>query len=216
MHAVSNTSSPLNIICLELGLFQTNCYIVSHGDSKQALIIDPGDAPDLIHTQLRKSMLVPHTVVLTHGHIDHINAAAAFAAQNIPVLMHSADAAMLSDLGASGAQWFGLQQNTCQPSSFLEDGSELDIWQGALTFRIMHTPGHSPGSICLVSKEVAFVGDLIFAGSIGRSDLPGGDPEIMAKSLQKFMQLPDTIALYPGHGPATTIGDERISNPFLS
>jgi glyoxylase-like metal-dependent hydrolase (beta-lactamase superfamily II) len=215
MPALSNAPSPLNIICLELGPFQTNCYIVSHGDSKQALIIDPGDAPDLVLAKLRNSNLLPHSVVLTHGHIDHINAAAAFAAQNIPVLIHSADAAMLTDLGASGAAWFGLPQNTCQPGGFLEDGGELDIWQGALIFRIMHTPGHSPGSICLVSKDVAFVGDLIFAGSIGRSDLPGGDPEVMTQSLLKFMQLPDTIALYPGHGPATTIGDERISNPFL-
>jgi len=209
-------SPPLEILCLPLGPFQTNCYIVFHSGRKNALVIDPAEEPEVILSQLQERGLTAGAAVLTHGHCDHIGAATALAARGVPLLIHPSDAAKLSDPEASGAFYFGFNQEPCQPTRLLNEGDTVDLWEGASVLRVIHTPGHSSGSICLIGEGFAFVGDLLFAGGIGRTDLLGGDDEAMAESLRRILQLPDSTVVYPGHGPITTIGEERESNPFIA
>jgi len=223
-HIAHFTFPPVEILSLALGPLQTNCYLVFHPQHKNALIIDPADSPGLILSTLKERDLSPAAALLTHGHCDHIGAAAALAARQIPISIHPADASMLADLEASGALFFGLQQESCKPTRLLNEGDMIDFWEHAFALRVIHTPGHSPGSICLLfipseaegAEGCAFVGDVLFAGGVGRTDLPGGNDEAMTASLQRLLELPDTTRICPGHGPPTTIGQERRQNPFLS
>ncbi len=210
----STTPPSLQVIPLVLGPLSTNCYIVFPLGGKKALIIDPADSPETIFAALKEHDLQPGAVVLTHGHCDHICAAAALAKEGIPVFVHAADALMLKDPGESGAFFFGFSQEACQPSRLLREGDTVDLGNKEV-LRVIHTPGHSPGSICLLSESCAFVGDVLFAGGVGRTDILGGDDEALARSLRRLLELPDDTIVYPGHGPATTIGRERNSNPFL-
>ncbi|NIM05915.1 MAG: MBL fold metallo-hydrolase, partial [Armatimonadetes bacterium] len=177
-------SSPLQIVGIPLGPLQTNCYVVSHPDHKSALIVDPADTADVIISHLRDRNLEPGLVVLTHGHCDHIGAAAELAIEGVPLAIHPADADMLSNPEASGAFLFGVNEQSCQASRLLNEGDTIDLWEGAALLRVIHTPGHSPGSICLIGDGFALVGDLLFAGSMGRTDLYGGDDAAMMKSLR--------------------------------
>ena len=129
--------------------------------------------------------------------------------------IHAHDAAMLSDPMLSGAALFGYSQTETTPDRLLTDGETISLPDPALPFTVLHTPGHTPGSICLYGQGVLFSGDTLFAGSIGRMDLPGGDEDQMQASLHRLMELPDGTAVYPGHGPATTIGEEKRNNPWL-
>jgi len=206
---------PLEIICLPLGPLETNCYIVFQPPHKSALIIDPADSPEIILDQMKAHNLSGGAVVLTHGHCDHLLAAATLIRRGFPLMIHVADAPMLENHELSGAKWIGLAQENCQPSRLLQEGDTIDLWGEDSALRVLHTPGHSPGGICLLGKGCAFVGDLLFAGSIGRTDLPGGNDEEMQHSLQKIMELPDPTRVFSGHGPSTIIGQERENNPFL-
>jgi hydroxyacylglutathione hydrolase len=206
---------PLEIICLSLGPLATNCYLVFNPPRPEALIIDPADSPEIILSQLQSHKLTGGIIVLTHGHCDHLIAAAHLVKQGFPLSLHAADAPMLDDLELSGAHWLGLPQEQIPAGRLLQEGDSIDLWQGNFPLQVMHTPGHSPGSICLLAKDCAFVGDLLFAGGIGRTDFPGGNDEAMRHSLQKIMALPDPTRVFSGHGPATTIGQERENNPFL-
>lgn len=206
---------PLEVVSLALGDFQTNCYLVSHPPDKGALIIDPAESADIILARCEALGVRPAMVLLTHGHCDHVNAAGALAAEGAPILVHGADAEKLGDPMQSGAAYFGFQQEVCQATRLLQEGDVVDLWEGAAPLRVMHTPGHSPGSICLVRVGCAFVGDVLFAGGIGRTDFFDGSDQEMTQSLERLLQLPDETLVFPGHGPATTIGDERASNPFL-
>ncbi len=155
-------------------------------------------------------------IVLTHGHMDHIECLADLAARTgAEVTIHALDALMLSDPTLSGATLFGYSQAPTTPGRLLSDGDEVSLPDADLKFTVLHTPGHTPGSICLLAPNVLFSGDTLFAGSIGRMDLPGGDEEQMEASLHRLLELPDTTTVYPGHGPATSIGEERDSNPWL-
>lgn len=205
------------------GSFAANCYVVASGPGTECLIIDPGqDAEPGIEEIVAKYKLRPAAVLATHGHIDHIwSVAPVCDASGIPAYIHPADRALLSD----PAKGFGLQPGQqlfggltfAEPDDVLElsDGMTLEL--AGVTLIVDHAPGHTPGSVAFRLPDTVFTGDLLFAGSIGRTDLPGGDPATILDSLARVcLPLPDETVVLAGHGPQTTIGAERASNPFLA
>jgi len=200
---------------LELGPFSSNCYIVGSEASKEGMIIDPGDEAETILANVKDLGLEIKSIVLTHAHVDHIGALKEVKeATGAEVAIHADDAQALQEKSVSAM--FGLSYPTpLPPDRLLKDGDSIDI--GDLHFSVLHTPGHSPGCICLLGEGVVFSGDTLFNFSIGRYDLPGGNhSQIMDSIHTKLMALPDDTAVYPGHGPDTTIGTERQGNPFLN
>jgi len=204
----------VKMLCV--GLLQTNCYIVGCEDTKEAAIIDPGGDAKLILAEVERLGLKIKYVINTHGHFDHTLANKGVVnATGASLAIHSADAPMLTEGG--GALFFGIMGKASPPADMiLDEGQVLTV--GKIELQVLHTPGHSPGSICLYNEEegVLFDGDILFNMGIGRSDLPGGNYRVLMESIQKLLTLPDETTVYPGHGPATTIGRERRSNPFLS
>jgi glyoxylase-like metal-dependent hydrolase (beta-lactamase superfamily II) len=204
---------------LILGAYETNCYILRTCEpAEDCLIIDTGlQAHELINF-LQEHKLNPTAVVFTHGHADHITGVADMrdSFPNIRVYIHKLDAEMLTGLQSNlppvSAGQFGTE-----PADFmLEQGST--IVQAGIKLDVFHTPGHTPGGICLYSKDegIVFVGDTLFAGSVGRTDLPGASFEqLLASITEKLLPLPDKTVVYPGHGPTTTISREKTHNPFL-
>jgi hydroxyacylglutathione hydrolase len=204
------------------GAFAANCYLVAPAPGEECVIIDPGqDAERGIEELLARYRLKPVAVVLTHGHIDHVwSVGPVCGAKGIPAYIHPADRALLADpasgLGLNvGQELFGGITFT-EPDDVREltDGAALSL--GGVSLTVGHVPGHTPGSVTFGSDESLFSGDLLFAGSIGRTDLPGGDHAAMLKSLARTLTLPDDTLVLPGHGPQTTIGAERRTNPFLT
>ncbi len=202
----------MEIYSLSVGPLEANCYIAYSG--KDSIVIDPGDEANSILSFVREKGLRVHAIVLTHGHFDHFLAAGKLQeALGAPVYIGREDLPMLTDPG-----WMAeyIPPGYVPPRDVrpLADGDT--VGGGLLGVKVMSTPGHSPGSVCLYAPGVLFSGDLLFSGGIGRTDLPGGDPSAIKESLAKVVQLPDGTLVYPGHGPMTTIGDEKISNPYLS
>ncbi len=205
------------------GSFAANCYILAPGPGAECLIIDPGqDAEAGIEEVLTGHRLHPVAVLATHGHLDHIwSVAPVCGARNIPAYIHPADRELLTDPAkgfslAAGQQLFGGLEFS-EPDDVLElaDGMTLEL--AGVSLVVDHAPGHTPGSVTFRLPDTVFTGDLLFAGSIGRTDLPGGDYETILDSLARVcLPLPDETVVLPGHGPQTTIGAERASNPFLS
>jgi hydroxyacylglutathione hydrolase len=213
------------------GAFAANCYVVAPAPGEECVIIDPGqDAQPGIEELLARFRLKPIAVLLTHGHIDHVwSVAPVCGARGIPAYIHPDDRELLSDPGKGlalgvGQQLFGGITFT-EPDDVrvLADGASLTL--GGCEFTVGHVPGHTPGSVTFRSGEAPqgydhtatlFTGDLLFAGSIGRTDLPGGDHQAMLRSLARTLTLPDHTLVLPGHGPQTTIGAERQANPFLA
>ena len=204
------------------GAFAANCYVVAPARGAECVIVDPGqDAQQGIDELLLRYRLKPIAVLLTHGHIDHMwSVAPVCGAKGIPAYIHPDDRELLADpaKGLSltvGQQLFGGITFT-EPDDVRElaDGSALSL--AGLNFTVRHTPGHTPGSVTFGSENGLFTGDLLFAGSIGRTDLPGGDHQAMLRSLARTLTLPDDTLVLPGHGPQTTIGAERRTNPFLT
>jgi hydroxyacylglutathione hydrolase len=206
------------------GSFVTNCYVVAPDAGEECVIIDPGqDAVPRLDDVLREHRLKPVAVILTHGHLDHIwSVAPVCGARNVPAFIHPDDRELLSDpakgfsLGAAQQLFGGLTFSEPDDVRELTDGSTLDL--AGIEFVVDHAPGHTPGSVTfrLSAEQTMFSGDLLFAGSIGRSDLPGGDPAAILESLARVcLTLPDETKVLPGHGPQTTIGRERATNPFL-
>ena len=208
------------------GAFAANCYLVAPTPGEECVIIDPGqDAERGIEELLGRYRLKPIAVLLTHGHIDHMwSVAPVCGAKGVPAYIHPADRELLADPGKGldlmlGQQLFG-GMTFSEPDDVkeLSDGEVVTL--GGLDFTIGHTPGHTPGSVTFRSQEddldALFTGDLLFAGSIGRTDLPGGDHATILKSLARALTLPDETIVLPGHGPQTTIGAERRGNPFLT
>ncbi|NLW57100.1 MAG: MBL fold metallo-hydrolase [Firmicutes bacterium] len=196
-----------------LGELKVNTYLLWDEETLEAVCLDPGGPVQEIFTELEKEKLNLKYIVLTHGHYDHILGVNALkAATKAPVLIHSADAAMLANPALNLSNLFGTEV-TLSADRLLTDGEILCL--GAKMIKVEHTPGHSPGSISLTLPGLIFAGDLLFAGSIGRTDLPGGDQETLRHSLSKLLKYPNETRVFPGHGPDTMIGREKLYNPFL-
>jgi len=187
---------------LIVGPFAANCYIVGSEATKEGMIIDPGDEAGQILESVKDWQLDIKFIVITHGHIDHVGAVKEVReATGAEGCIHSADAQFL--------------QRQLAADRLLKGGDNIKV--GDLHFLVLHTPGHTPGGICLLGQGVVFTGDTLFNYGIGRTDLPGGSHSQLMNSIHtKLMVLPDATIVYPGHGPETTIGAERRSNPFLS
>ncbi len=200
---------------LVVGPLAVNCYIVGDEQTREVLVIDPGgNARDLLDV-LRRHRLHVVAIVNTHAHFDHLFALNEVrAATGAPFWLHADDAPILAAAQASGALWGMYVAQPAPADGWLKEGDEVRA--GAVTFRVLHTPGHSPGGICLLSDQVVFTGDTLFQFGIGRTDFPGGDYATLLRSIRdKLLTLPDDTIVYPGHGDATTIGAERQGNPFL-
>lgn len=200
---------------LVVGPIQANCFILGHEETREAAVIDPGDEAQRILAALGRHNLNVKTIINTHGHFDHVGGNKALkAATGAPILIHGGDAPMLAHLADSAAVWGMQVEDSPAPDRILEDGDEIGF--GAVTLKVIHTPGHSPGGIALFTPGHLFVGDTLFAGSIGRTDFPGGDYGLLIDSVRsRLFVLGDDVRVYPGHGPATTLGRERQFNPFF-
>ena len=201
---------------LEVGVFAENCYIVGCEQTKAGFVIDPGDEVPEILKKIDALGLDIKSVLITHAHIDHVKELYRFKQIiNVPILMHKDDQFLLDSLKMQAAA-FGLSvSGVPQVNQYVTDGQLIEL--GKYKFEILHTPGHSPGSVSFKSDEVVFVGDVLFSGSIGRTDLPGGNFEILINSIKsKLLPLGNEMIVYPGHGPSTTIGQEKNFNPFLT
>ena len=199
---------------LVVGPFASNCYIVGSKSNKEAMIIDPGDEAKKILKRAKDLELDIKFVVLTHGHIDHTGALKEVReATGAEVAIHADYVNSLKERSLNMIP--GLSYPTPPPPDrLLKGGDSIDI--GDLHFLVLHTPGHTPGGVCLLGEGVVFSGDTLFNYGIGRTDLPGGSSSQLMNSIQtKLMTLPDNTVVYPGHGPETTIGAERRDSPFL-
>lgn len=200
---------------ITVGPFEENCYLVTDEAGGVAVLVDPGDEGSAIEAMVARRGVTPSAVWLTHAHLDHIGAVSAVrrAWPGIPVHLHPADAPVYA-YGERAAANYGLRFEQPDPADReLSDGQVLTV--GSLSFSVMHLPGHAPGHVAFVGEGIALSGDCIFNGSVGRTDLPLSDPNAFVGSLDRLLGLPDATVVYPGHGPRTTIGRERHSNPFL-
>ncbi|HEU5465401.1 MAG TPA: MBL fold metallo-hydrolase [Gemmatimonadales bacterium] len=205
----------MNVVQIPGGQFVENCYLVIDEAANACAVIDPGEQAGLILHKLRASGATPVGIWLTHAHIDHVLGVPELAAETgAPVYLHPDDRE-LYDAVPDQASWFGLTAEPLPPPDReLAAGERLTV--GGLEFAVRHAPGHSPGHVVFAGHGAVFGGDVLFQGSIGRSDLPGGDFDTLIGSIEReLLVLPDSTIVYPGHGPATTIGAERRTNPFL-
>jgi hydroxyacylglutathione hydrolase len=202
---------------LPVGPLQCNCSVIGDETTREGMVIDPGDDIEDVLNLIEKHLLKIKQIVVTHAHIDHVGGAMKLrAATGAPILLNQNDYALLKMLDVQAA-WIGMKD----PGKVAIDhsvGQADTLRAGSLAANVIHTPGHSEGSVCLYfpAESKLIAGDTLFAGSIGRTDLPGGSMEKIIRSLrEKVMALPDDTLVVPGHGPLTTIGEERESNPFL-
>lgn len=201
---------------LPVGPLQVNCYLVACPETRKALVIDPGSEGDEILRLLAEDDWQPEQVVNTHGHFDHVGGNLRVTeATGAALMIHELDRPLLDRVEQHAAA-FGLTTDPSpEPTRLLKDGDQIDV--GTLSFSVIHTPGHSPGGICLAGHGHLFVGDTLFAGSVGRTDLPGGDHRTLINAIKnRLFPFPDETLVHPGHGPDTTIGEERKFNPFLN
>ena len=194
----------LNLKPLALGAYQTNCYLVWDENSSACVVIDPGYEPDTVLAEAKKLNKEIAAVLLTHGHFDHVGGVKELAAEtDCKVYLNEADLSMPP-------------QMTAGPLYYTDTYSEGDFVEAAgLTFKVLHTPGHTPGSVCLMCENALFSGDTLFWGSCGRTDLPGGNWAAIRKSLLRLAELSGDYDVYPGHGDATTLSFERKMNPYM-
>lgn len=207
----------MKIFMYPLGPLQTNCYVIGNEDTGEALIIDAGAGPDALLSKARDYKV--KAILLTHAHFDHISGLNSIRqATNAPVYIHRSEQSWLKDPDLNGSsRWPTVAEKTiCEQAEFeLEDGQTLEL--AGFSIKVLYTPGHSPGGISFLIDQHLFCGDALFAQSIGRTDLPGGNYSQLMQSIQnKLMVLPDETICYPGHGPKTTIGSEKLYNPFIT
>ena len=200
-----------------VGLLQCNCTILADEETREAIVIDPGDEVSLIHRRLTTHGLTLKQILVTHAHIDHVGGALKLKSlTGAPIFLNENDLPLLQIM-AEQAAWVGVDTpETAPPDEPLNDGTSVGLKN--YPAQVLHTPGHTQGSICLhfAPLKMVLAGDTLFAGSIGRTDLPGGDGEQILHSIHnRLLTLPDETKVVPGHGPATTIGAERRTNPFL-
>lgn len=202
---------------LTVGPFEENCYLVMDDETRRAALVDPGDEASRIIRMVRESGAELEAIWLTHAHIDHIRALAAVKRvwPDVPVFLHPADEPLFA-AGERQAAFYGLDfEQPGPPDRAFMDGDQARV--GTMEFEVLHAPGHAPGLVVLYGHGIVLAGDLLFAGSIGRTDLPLSNPADMERSLARVMrELPDELVVHPGHGPSTTIGRERATNPFLN
>ena len=200
---------------LAVGPIQANCFILGCEETLEAVVIDPGEEADRILNAVAESNLTVKYIINTHGHMDHVSANKKLNdATGAPIFIHALDAPMLDQVASSAAAWGLDAENSPAPDRELEDGDEVAF--GNITLTVIHTPGHTRGGISLMAKDDVFVGDTLFAGSIGRTDFPGGSFETIKESIQqKLFKLGDDVTVHAGHGPTTTIGQEKRLNPFV-
>lgn len=201
-----------------VGYLFTNCYLVNCPETKRAIIIDPGFDGEAearkVLKEVREKGLQVAFIVNTHGHPDHTCGNGVLKeAVGAPILVHEHDAHMLGEMGEKLAVMFGFRAHSPPADRLLRDGDVISF--GKVRLRVIHTPGHSRGSVSLVGRGSVFTGDTLFAGSIGRYDFPDSSFEDIRRSIRRLGELPDGFVVYPGHGPVSTIGKERMSNPFM-
>lgn len=205
----------LEIVAIPNGVFQENCYLVFDPDHPDTVLVDPGQETDRFLAEVAQRGRTINAIWLTHAHVDHICGVGDIQrATGAPILLHPDDLPHYRKLPQQ-AHLFGLRLDPLpEPDRLLADRDQLRI--GTVDVQVRHAPGHTPGHVCFVATGVVLVGDVLFAGSIGRTDLPGGHhPTLLASIRRELLSLPDETRVYPGHGPVTTIGEERRTNPFL-
>lgn len=198
-----------------VGAFEENAYLVIDESTNRAVMIDPGAEPDRLIEMVCESGAVLDAIWLTHAHLDHIGGIVGVRKEwDVPVHLHAADLPLYLRAEAQAAMYGLPFDQPEEPDVHIADGDTLRV--GTIEFSVLHTPGHAPGHVVFTSGRTTFGGDLLFAGSIGRTDLPLADPRRMEESLVKICELDDDMDVHPGHGPSTTIGRERATNPFLN
>lgn len=208
----------MKIYTFIVGKFYTNCYVVACEKTNDAIIVDPGFDNSTEAEEVLKSIMENNLnlklVLNTHGHPDHTCGNGIVKKRfKVPILIHKLDAHMLGEIGGRIAGFLGFEKSSPPADKLLSDGDLLNF--GKVVLRVMHTPGHSHGSISLLGEREIFTGDTLFMGSIGRTDFPEGSEQEMEASLEKLALLPWNFVVYPGHGPTTTIGEEKRTNPFM-
>jgi len=208
--------SELEVVSLPNGQLSQNCYLVADRGTREAVIIDPGEESSMFLAELDTRAWALRAIWLTHAHVDHIiGVGAVKRATGVPIHLHPLDRRIYDALPQFGA-WLGKELEPPPPPDVaLEAGARIGV--GGLEFEVRFTPGHSPGSVSFVGHGMVFGGDVLFNGSVGRTDLPGGDfTTLMSTINSQFLSLPDSTVAHSGHGPDTTIGIERLTNPFIT
>lgn len=205
----------MKVIGCTVGPLQENCWLVVDETAGEAVLVDPGDEPDRLIALVEESGARLTAIWLTHAHVDHVGAVPALMRHfDVPLALHPDDRPLYERAPSLGLMYGMRIEPLPEPTIALEDGQVLMV--GTVRFTVVHLPGHAPGHVAFLGDGVALVGDVVFAGSIGRTDLPLCDPAAMRRSLERVALWPPETTLHPGHGPSTTIARELTSNPFLS
>ncbi len=200
---------------LVVGQLEANCFIIADEKTKEAIIIDPGDEPDRIIDVIRANNLKVKYIICTHAHFDHVGAVADIKNETgAKVVIHKDELEIYNGARDQAAFWGYELEPLPEPDTFVNEGDELEI--GDLKFEVLHTPGHSPGGICLYGESVIFTGDTLFAGSVGRTDFYGGDLDKLKKSFLRLMSLLPDTRVFAGHGPSSTVREEKTGNFFAN
>jgi hydroxyacylglutathione hydrolase len=198
---------------LAVGPLESNCFIIADENTKEILVIDPGDEPDRILDLINENDYNVKYIVCTHAHFDHVGAVPDLKKETgAKIVIHRDEIEIYKNTGNQAALWGYELDALPEPDMLASEGDKLEI--GDLMFEIMHTPGHSPGGICLYGEGILITGDTLFAGSVGRTDFYGGNLEKLKSSFKRLMSLSDEVKVLPGHGPESTIGKEKIDNFF--
>ncbi|HWR59004.1 MAG TPA: MBL fold metallo-hydrolase [Thermodesulfovibrionales bacterium] len=200
---------------IAVGPLESNCFIIGDENSKKAMVVDPGDEPDRIMGELEKEALSLAFIVCTHAHFDHVGAVSDIRTETgAKVVVHRDELEIYRAARDMAAFWGYDLEPLPEPDLLVDEDDEIRV--GDLTFRVMHTPGHSPGGLCLFGEGIVITGDTLFAGSVGRTDFHGGDMTKLKQSFDRLMTLPPETKVLAGHGPASTIGRERSDNFFMN